>query len=240
MTVRSPVFTLPAGYARIKVARSFDELISTPLDNQVNALCWPRELSGNYREIAERLGGGEGIVSLDDERLEALELSNAGKIARDMILQDQELLRAHDLSPNVDCIYSTARDLRGGPIHTDVYSWHVDSATGEADTWLCTYLGADSEGLRNDQAVRRVDIPETRAQLLALFGGEDDEEFIEYLNEKFYDLHYAPIPGAQPFSFGVGNLWRIATEYPGSPVPPCIHRAPETFPGQPPRLLLIS
>ena len=27
---------------------------------------------------------------------------------------------------------------------------------------------------------------------------------------------------------------------PGSPVPPCIHRAPETHPGDPPRLLLIS
>jgi hypothetical protein len=46
--------------------------------------------------------------------------------------------------------------------------------------------------------------------------------------------------GAQPFSFGLGHVWRIACEHPGSPVPPCIHRAPETAPGQPPRLLLIS
>jgi hypothetical protein len=29
-------------------------------------------------------------------------------------------------------------------------------------------------------------------------------------------------------------------EYDGSPVPPCIHRAPDTRPGDPPRLLLIS
>jgi hypothetical protein len=28
--------------------------------------------------------------------------------------------------------------------------------------------------------------------------------------------------------------------YPDSPVLPCIHRAPETCPGDPPRLLLIS
>ncbi len=41
-------------------------------------------------------------------------------------------------------------------------------------------------------------------------------------------------------SFGLGNLWRIAVDYPGSPVPPCIHRAPITRPGRPPRLLLIS
>jgi hypothetical protein len=58
------------------------------------------------------------------------------------------------------------------------------------------------------------------------------------LNDNCY-LHYASIPLAQPFRFGVGNLWSIAIAYPGSPVPPCIHRAPETLPGQP-RLLLIS
>ncbi|HUR46218.1 MAG TPA: hypothetical protein VMZ27_10115, partial [Candidatus Saccharimonadales bacterium] len=66
------------------------------------------------------------------------------------------------------------------------------------------------------------------------------DDFREYLKENCYDLHYAPIPTARPFSFGLGNLWRIAVDYPCSPVPPCLHRAPETLPGQPPRLLLIS
>jgi hypothetical protein len=240
MSPRVPAFTSPDGYPRIKAVGSFDALISTPFRDGVNALCWPRELPGDFREIVERLGGGEGIVSIDDARLRSLELSDAGRIARDVLLRDQELLRAHDLSPNVDCIHSTARDLRGGPICTDVYSWHVDSADAEADTWLCTYLGAASEGLRNEEAVRRVDVPGTRAELLALYGGEDDNGFREFLTENFYDLHYVPTPGTRPFSFGIGNLWRIATEYPDSPVPPCIHRAPETSPDQPPRLLLIS
>jgi hypothetical protein len=76
--------------------------------------------------------------------------------------------------------------------------------------------------------------------LLRGFGGEDNEAFREYLAENCYDLHYAPTPNAQPFSFGLGSLWRIAVDYPGSPVPPCIHRAPITRPGRPPRLLLIS
>ena len=93
--------------------------------------------------------------------------------------------------------------------------------------------------MRNDEAKRRVDVPETRAELLRLFGGEDNDVFREYLNENCYDLHYAPVASARPFSFGVGNLWRIAVQYPGSPVPPCIHRAPATRPGQL-RLLLIS
>ena len=78
------------------------------------------------------------------------------------------------------------------------------------------------------------------ADALKLYGGKDDDAFLEYLNENCYDLHYAPAPNAQPVSFGVGNLWRIAVDYPGSPVPPCIHRAPENVPGELPRLLLIS
>ena len=81
---------------------------------------------------------------------------------------------------------------------------------------------------------------DTRRALLELYGGPDDATFRDFLNEHCYDLHYSPTPEAQPFSFGLGNLWRIALDYPGSPVPPCIHRAPETRPGDPLRLLLIS
>jgi len=125
-------------------------------------------------------------------------------------------------------------------VPTDVYSFHADSATVEADTYLCTYHGAPSEGLRNEEALRRIDVPETRAELLKYFGGDDNDTFREYLKENCYHLHYAPIASARPFSFGIGNLWRIALDYPGSPVPPCIHRAPENKHGDSPRLLLIS
>ena len=82
--------------------------------------------------------------------------------------------------------------------------------------------------------------PATRARLLADYGGPDDADFREFLADNCYDLHYAPRPGAEPFSFGLGHLWRIAVEYPGNPVPPCVHRAPENIAGKLPRLLLIS
>ncbi len=181
-----------------------------------------------------------GMATLDNARLSSLPLSAAGRAAVDILLADQQLLRAHGLAPILDCIHGYPRDEPTEAVPTDVYSFHVDSAPVEADTYLCSYTEAPSEGLRNDEALRRVDIPETRAELLKQFGGEDDDEFLEYLRESCYDLHYAPVPRAQPFSFGLGHLWRIAIQYPGSPVPPCIHRAPETIPGRPPRLLLIS
>lgn len=233
-------FDLPSGYPRIKRVSSFHELATTPFENGVNALCWERTLPGDFREVVERLAVGEGITTLDDSRLEDLAVGTAGKVAIRILLEDLRMLREHELDPVLDCINGYLRDENPGPVATDVLSFHADSATVEADTWLCTYHGPASEGLRNDEALRRVDMPETRAALLKLHGGKDDSGFIEFLKENCYDLHYSPMPQARPFSFGLGNLWRIATEWPGCPVPPCIHRAPETLPGQPPRLLLIS
>ena len=232
--------TLPPDYPRIRTVESFHELLATPFAGGVNALCWPRTLAGDFAAVVELLGAGEGIVTLDEARLLSLPVSAAGRTAIDFLLEDQRLLRAHDRDPVLNCIHGYPRDENPGPVPTDVFSFHADSAPVEADTWLCTYHGAASEGLRNDEAQRRVGSPETRAALLRLFGGKDDDAFCEYLAEHCYDLHYAPVPQARPFSFGVGNLWRIAVDWPGSPVPPCIHRAPETRPGEPPRLLLIS
>jgi hypothetical protein len=197
-------------------------------------------LAGDFGEVVSRLGPGEGIITIDDARLQNLPVSPAGRVAVDTLLEDQRLLREHDRDPVLNCIHGYPRDEDPGPVSTDVFSFHADSAPVEADTWLCTYHGPSSDGLPNDQARRRVDIPETRAELLRLFGGPDDDTFLEFLSEHHYDLHYAPLPHAQSYSFGLGKLWRIAVDWPGSSVPPCIHRAPAHSPEQPPRLLLIS
>ena len=240
MTLAVPTFSPTHNNSRVKVVGSFEELVRTPMRDGINALCWRRTLQGDFGEIVQKLGVGKGITSIDEARLRVLNLSDAGRVAREVLLQDLELLRASDLLPSLDCVNGYENEIECELLRTDVQSWHVDSATVEADTYLCTYFGAASEGLHNEEALRRVDVPEFRAQLLQLYGGADDEGFREYLNEHYLDLHYRPLSQARPFSFGPGHLWRIATEYPGSPVPPCIHRAPATVPGQPPRLLLIS
>lgn len=235
-----PALTQPTGQPRTKTISSFDELLATPFAGSVNALCWPRALPGDFGEVVAALGAGEGIVPLDEECLAALTLSSAGRAARDVLLADLRLLRTHGLAPELNCIHAYPRDDAAATVPTDVYSFHADSAPVEASTWLCTYHGAASEGLLNEHTHRRVDIPATRAELLKEYGGADDAGFAEFLRDNCYDLHYAPLPGAQPYPFGLGHLWRIAVDWPGSPVPPCVHRAPAQLPGQAPRLLLIS
>ena len=227
------------GQARVRQVGSFAELLTTPFAGDVNALCWERTLPGDYAEVITKLGPGEGIVPLDDERLRALDLSLTGRLAAEAMLDDQQLLRDHELAPSLNCVYDCVRGTDAGTVPTDVLSFHVDSAPVEVDTWLCTYHGACSEGLANEMAERKVDQLEIRAALLKEYGGADDSGFAEFLHEHSYDSHYATKPGAAPYPFGTFTLWRIATRWPGSPVPPCIHRAPENHPGSP-RLLLIS
>jgi hypothetical protein len=216
-------------YARVGVVGSFAELRDAAWAGGVNAWVWPRELRGDFGAIVAAVAGlevGEEIVSLAEDDLAGLELSAAGRVA--------------GLEPSLDYLPVYPRDGDGGPVPTDVYSWHVDSAPVRADTWLCSYHEAASEGLPNEAARRRVEVPETRAALLAVYGGADDAGFAAWLREGCYDLHYEALPEARPYGFGLGNMWRIAGAWPGCPVPPCIHRAPTTEPGRPARLLLIS
>ena len=228
-----------AGQPRVRRVRSFEELLTTRFAEGVNALCWERTLPGDFAEVIAKLGPGEVIVPLEDERIRALKLTPAGRLAAEAMLADQQLLRDHDLAPSLNCVYDCVLGPDAGTVPTDVTSFHVDSAPVEVDTWLCTYHGACSEGLRNEDALLKVEIPEIRAALLKEYGGTDDAGFAEFLHEHSYDSHYALKHGAASYPFGTFALWRIATRWPGCPVPPCIHRAPENKPGSP-RLLLIS
>lgn len=235
--------------SQIRLVTSFQELLTAPLADGINALCWERPLAGDFGEVVrllraqrspgEAANAAEGIDRLDEARLLALPAGAAGRLAIDTMVADLRLLREHGLAPELNCITAYPRDEEPGPVATDVFSFHADSAPVEASTWLCTYHGSPSEGLRNDEALKKVNVPEIRTELLALFGGTEGDAFEEFLRDNCFDLHYAPAAAAQPWSFGTGHLWRIACDWPGSPVPPCVHRAPATVAGEP-RLLLIS
>jgi hypothetical protein len=226
--------------SHFKIVHSFAELMQTPFELGLNALCWQRRLEGDFAAVAAAVPAGEDIVNLNEELLAALPLSPAAQRAAQAMWADYRLLQEYGLAPELNAIFQYPTDDSPGPLPIDVFSWHADSATVPADTFLCSYAGATSQGLANEDAIPLAHDPPVRQAWLELYGGPDDAGFAEFLTENFYDLHYKALPGAQPFDFGLGNLWRIATDYAGNPVLPCIHRAPRTSPGASPRLLLIS
>lgn len=222
---------------QIHLVSNFQDLISTPFRGNRNALCWTRNLRGDFSEIVQKVELNGNITTLEEEELLELQLSDQGQLAREIILNDLKLLKAHGADPVLNVIKYYDRDDFYTFFPTDVYSFHVDRSPIPVDTFLCTYYGDSSEILPNAQARQKVLIPEIRDELRKLYSGPD-EGFEAFLSEYFFDLHYEAKPGAHPVSLGLGHLWRLATDHPENQSLPCIHRAPVEKSGQH-RLLMI-
>ncbi|ENX60167.1 MULTISPECIES: DUF1826 domain-containing protein [Acinetobacter] len=222
---------------QIKTVSSFSELINSHFQGDMNALCWYRNLVGDFKEIVNKLELKENITEVSVEDLLALQLSEKGDFARERILTDIQLLTDLGASPCLNLLKSYERDEDLDFISTDVYSYHVDRSPIETDTFLCTYYGPASDILAHDQVEQKILIPEIRDQLKKLYDGPD-AEFETFLSEYFFDLHYQAKPNAEPVNLGVGHLWRLAVDHPTQQVPPCVHRAPAEKDGEY-RLLLI-
>ena len=223
---------------QIKTVSTFQDFIATPFQGEVNAICWQRVLVGDFEEIIKQVELTKDIVEVTSAALQVMQLSAQGMLAREVLLKDMALLEAQGTSPVLNVIKCYERDDSYPLLPTDVYSYHVDRSPVPVDTILCTYFGAASDILPNDDAIQKVLIPETRTELLSLFDGEEGDEFEAFLQEYFFDLHYQPLPNAKPINLGNGHIWRLAVDHPQSEVLPCLHRAPIEKEGEP-RLLLI-
>jgi len=222
---------------QIGTVSTFPELVHTDFKGEMNALCWYRNLEGDFAAIVGQLQLKENMTVVYPEDLLALQLSEKGNLAREIILNDIQLLADFGASPSLNLLKCYERDDEFDFISTDVYSYHVDRSPIATDTFLCTYHGAASDIISNGQAEQKILIPEIREKLAALHNGPS-EEFEDFLKENYFDLHYQAQPDAAPINLGLGHLWRLAVDHPKQQVLPCIHRAPIEKDGEY-RLLLI-
>jgi len=223
--------------SQIGIVSTFAELVHTDFVGEMNALCWYRNLEGDFAAIVDKLQLKENMTEVDPKELLALQLSEKGNIAREIILNDMRLLADFGASPSLNLLKCYDRDDEFDFISTDVYSYHVDRSPIATDTFLCTYHGAATDIIANAQAEQKVLVPEIRKKLQELHNGPS-EEFQNFLEENYFDLHYQAKPHAVPVNLGSGHLWRLAVDHPKQQVLPCIHRAPIEKDGEY-RLLLI-
>jgi len=222
---------------QIQYVTSFQDLVTCPFNGENNAMCWVRNLKGDFSEIVRKVKLKENITVLELKELSKLQLSEQGNLAREIIINDFKLLEAHGASPTLNLIKCYQRDDAYPLFPTDVYSFHIDRSPIPVDTFLCTYHGDSSEIVPNSQAIQKIIIPEIRDGLKKLYQGPD-EGFEAFLSEHFFDLHYQAKHEAKLISCGIGKLWRLAVDHPESKVLPCLHRAPNEDKGQV-RLLMI-
>lgn len=230
-----PDLSLAENQARC--VEKFEELVSFPFQGKVNAVCWSRQLKGDFSEIVNKVNTSERIYTLGEDELRKLELSKEGDIARQTLLSDLQLLDDRGASPILNLIQSYERDESSSLFPTDVYSFHVDRAPVSSATYLCTYHGDSSEILPNSQGTQKILLPHILKELKQLYDGEESE-FDTFLRENFFDLHFEPQQNAKPYALGLGHLWKLAIDHPDSETLPCIHRAPMEKSGLT-RLMLI-
>ena len=220
----------------IQKVSTFQDLISNPFQGTCNALCWSRELNGDFEEIVNAISFEGNMIEVDEEDLLTLDLSKEGQIARNIILNDFKLLSDYGAAPVLNIIkYYEADEHPFFP--TDVYSFHVDRSPIATDTFLCTYFGDASEILPNECAEQKILNPEIRNKLRNEYEG-DEIGFEVYLRENSYDLHYQATNERKAINLGIGQLWRLAVDHPESKVLPCVHRAPKEKNGKK-RLMII-
>lgn len=222
---------------QISIVSTFDELINTKFQGELNAICWRRNLAGDFREIVTKLQLKENVTAISVKELLALQLSQEGVLARNVILNDLQLLEDLGALPVLNLLKNYDRDQELDFISTDVYSYHVDRSPIATDTFLCTYYGAASEIIPNHQAEQQILIPEIRQKLKGIYEGPE-AAFEDFLKEYFFDLHYQSKSNVKPLNLGVGQLWKLAVDHPEQQALPCIHRAPIENDGEY-RLLLI-
>lgn len=226
-----------SGNKKIRVVSNFSELVNSHFKDEMNAICWSRNLAGDFAEIVNKLHLEENITEVSIDDLMTLQLSESGHLARKIVLEDIQRLTDYGASPSLNLLKCYERDDELDFITTDVYSFHVDRSPIETDTFLCTYHGAASDILSNDQVEQKILISEIRAKLKELYDGPE-AGFEDFLEEYFFDLHYQPKPDAKPVNLGQGHLWRLAVDHPTQQALPCVHRAPVENEGEY-RLLLI-
>jgi hypothetical protein len=96
--------------SQIQTVSSFEALVSTPFLGEMNAICWNRTLEGDFAEIVDKFEILDNLEEIDLDELRDLQLSEQGNLAREIILNDYQLLKNQGASPSLNIIEYYERD----------------------------------------------------------------------------------------------------------------------------------
>lgn len=217
------VINQPPAHESIVIETSMERFYAHRRKPHEMIILHPRTISGPFNALARHLLERHpcyGVAKAHDEMLqtlyscEALEamsgIPDALDDAMGLIVSDMnEMARQTGVQPFL-------RVIAPGGYAVGTYVYHEDtpkhlSALGACERLVCCYNGPTTEGLLEEDAS------------FVSCGGDGPE--------------YMAMPGAAPFRFGIGNIWRHACM--GGEAPAFIHRAVDIPAGHPPRLMVV-
>ena len=162
---------IPADYKRIKVVSSLSELFNTSFGgrDEVNAALLPRQITGDFNALAQRLGKKYSAYSLED--LEKMKnLPDAENQAVQAICNDMRELQSQGMMTILNVVN------REGYRMKEIHDFHADrEARREFGRICCGYNDPVTEAVRNEDAILVDDIfyqMSERAEILQFRSGD--------------------------------------------------------------------
>ena len=93
-------------------------------------------MEGDFAAIVNQLQLKENVTEVSPKDLFALQLSEKGSSAREIILKDMQLLTDFGASPSLNLLKCYERDDEFDFITTDVFAYYVDRSPIVADNFL--------------------------------------------------------------------------------------------------------
>ena len=217
---------------------------------KTNVILHRRKLRGDFNALAAHLAGNKKVTIDRSLRREDVvkaekELKGKAKKAAQEILADIDMLAREgyhstklrligDEGYRMDHGY----DLKKG---SGVSLFHFDGGQPLKGRVLTAYAGATTQGIAPEDCIRFVDIPKFQQDLIGRFGQDhvDPKELAALMKRSIADIRL-PKPGAIPYAFSVGDIFRHAVRDNKAGVTPHLHRAPPMTTGAKPRLLLVA
>jgi len=140
---------------QIHCVTDFQDLVSISFKGEMNAICWTRNLMGDFSEIVKKVELSGNITTIEEEEIRELQLSEQGQLAREILLNDLKLLNAHGASPILNVINYYDRDDSFPFLPTDVYSFHVDRSPIPTDTFYALTMASQATYCQIHRAYRK-------------------------------------------------------------------------------------
>ena len=217
---------IPDSYERINIANDLNGLFTASMQDSVNCIVLPRQITGDFNSLAVTLTQNDDEVATNrktngltlwefSNACQGAQLTAAEEIAARQIQVDYIIAEKHGYTPCIRIVRQGAYDPRVYQFHKDGYNV-FDLKSSMPERLMCSYNLASTEILRN-------------------------EDVAEEIIDKRGRVTYTSRTNDKLIRFALGDIYRQQNyQYKKGIDSAVIHRAPFISPSLVPRIVLLA